>query len=121
MLKTGIQVQKFVDFFVENADGDALLAYDYNDSGDLTAVTYEDGSQRQFDYGTDDETFTVENPDGTTSTYNSSDNRLETMTLPSGIEVRYTYNEAGQEELREYYEADGTTLIETIDTEWTDD
>ncbi|NER00888.1 MAG: hypothetical protein F6K30_30060 [Cyanothece sp. SIO2G6] len=72
MLKTGIQVQKSVDFFVESAEGDTLLAYDYNDSGDLTAVTYEDGSQRQFDYGTDNETFTIDNPDGTSSTYSSS-------------------------------------------------
>ncbi|MBE9098367.1 putative Ig domain-containing protein [Vacuolonema iberomarrocanum] len=110
-----------IDFFVENAEGDTLLAYDYDSSGNLVAITYEDGRQRQFDYGTDDETFTIENPDGTSSTYNSSDNRLETMTLPSGIEVRYTYNAAGQEELRQYYGADGITLIETVDTEWTAD
>ena len=31
-----------IDFFVENQDGDTLLAYDYNDEGDLKRVIYED-------------------------------------------------------------------------------
>eukprot|EP00210_Caulerpa_lentillifera_P009618 g9175.t1 len=93
-----------IDFFVENADGDTLLAYDYTDEGELGRVIYEDGSQRSFEYGAGDQI---------------GGRQIETVTLPSGVEVDYGYTDDGQEDFRTYRYLDGTT--ETVDTEWTPD
>ena len=89
-----------IDFFVENQDGDTLLAYDYNDEGDLKRVIYEDGGERSFTY--------------------DNKNRLQTVTQPDGIKIQYTYNNIGQEDLRQYYDSQGN-LIKTVATEWTTD
>ncbi|NET90612.1 MAG: RHS repeat protein, partial [Kamptonema sp. SIO1D9] len=101
-----------IDFYVENAQGDTILAYDYNDDGELGRVVYEDGSQTSFTYGADNREVTTDS-----GTQTGSDNRLESVTLPDGVEIRYTYNDSGQEEKRDYYNPDGD-LIETVTTVW---
>jgi YD repeat-containing protein len=93
-----------VDFFVENSQGDTLLAYDYDDLDNLQAIIYEDGSQQTFTYGSGNTTVTLENPDGSSSIQTGSNNEIATTTLPSGIEIHYTYNDSGQEDLRKYYD-----------------
>ena len=82
----------------ENPNGELILAYDYNEDGDLETVTYLDDSQRTF-------------------VYDPVTNLLQRQTLPSGETVTYYYDENSELETRRVYSHDGEQLYEVI-SDW---